>query len=302
MYVVVRWLAGLIAFAAAAVSASAGELTHHVLSSAALKRDLSYLVYLPDDFDGSGQRFPVLYLLHGAGGDENAWVSGAHIRERADALIAKGAIPPSIIVVPSCPTCWWVDGAKDKAETAFWGELVPHVDRTYKTIASKDGRLIAGFSAGGFGAVRFAMKYPDRIAAVAALSPAIYSDVPPAGSAALKQPPFLGPDGKFVKERWAAANYPRLSQAYFAQRSKVPFYLVSGDGDELGITYETALLFKTLFEKQPKLVEFRVVDGEHDWKVWSSTLDDALRYIYRFVPRAVAASGGGSSVVMLPAP
>lgn len=295
-----RSLLVLLALACAGPT-SASELTHHMLPSAALKRDLSYLLYLPDEYD-AGQRYPVLYLLHGAGSDENAWVSGAHIKERVDKLIATGIIPPTIVVVPSCPTCWWVDGAKDKAETAFWSELVPYVDRTYRTLAGKDGRLIAGFSAGGFGAVRFAMKYPDRVAAVAALSPAIYSDAPPEGSAALSQPPFLGADGKFSKARWAAANYPHLSQGYFAQRSRVPFYLVSGDGDELGITFETALLFKTLFEKQPKLVELRVVDGEHDWKVWSSTLDDALRYIYRFVPREHAASARRDQLIMLPAP
>lgn len=298
---VLRWVAVVlgVAVAAAATAVSASELTHRVLASKALKRDFSYLVYLPDEYDADGARYPVLYLLHGAGGDENSWIDGAHIKERADKLIASGAIPPSIIVVPSCPTCWWVDGSKDKAETAFWNELVPFVDRTYRTLPGKDGRLIAGFSAGGYGAVHFAMKYPDRIAAVAALSPAVYADTPPEGSAALKQPPFLGPDGRFNKDSWTANNYPRLSQAYFAQRSRVPFYLVSGDGDELGITFETALLFKTLFAKQPKLVEFRVVDGEHDWKVWSTTLDDALQYIYRYVPRAHARQ---DNLVLAPSP
>lgn len=268
----------------------AGELTHHTLASAALKRDLGYVVYLPDDYQTDGQRYPVLYLLHGAGSDETSWVEGAHIKSRIDRLIARGVIPPTIVVAPGCPTCWWIDGAKDKAETAFWTELVPFIDRTYRTIPGKDGRLLVGYSAGGYGAVHFAMKYPDRIAAVAALSPAVYADMPPQGSSALTQPPFLDPDGKFNKGRWSANNYPKLSQGYFAQRSRVPFYLVSGDGDNLGITYETALLFKTLFEKQPKLVELRVVDGEHDWNVWSATLDDALRYVYRYTPRAHAAS------------
>lgn len=271
-----------------ASSASASELFRQSIPSAALTRDLGYLVYLPDDYAASGQRYPVLYLLHGAGSDETSWIDGAHIKQRVDALVASGKIPPTIVVVPGCSTCWWVDGAKDKAETAFWTELVPRIDATYRTIAGRDGRLVAGLSAGGFGAVRFAMKYPERIAAVAALSPAVYAELPPPESAARRQPPFLGPDGQFSKERWAAANYPRLSRAYFEQRTRVPFYLVSGDGDRLGITFETALLFKTIFEQQPKLVEFRVVDGEHDWNVWSSTLDDALRYIYRFVPRTHA--------------
>ncbi len=69
---------------------------------------------------------------------------------------------------------------------------------------------------------------------------------------------------------------------YFAQRYRVPLYLVSGDSDRLGIAYETALLFKRLFERQPEQTELRVVDGEHSWKVWQATISDAMRYVFRY--------------------
>ena len=84
-------------------------------------------------------------------------------------LIQIGAIPPAIIVMPGCAASWWIDGAKDKAEQAFWTDLVPYIDSHYRTIASREGRLIAGVSAGGYGATRFGLKYPDQVIAVAAL-------------------------------------------------------------------------------------------------------------------------------------
>jgi enterochelin esterase-like enzyme len=265
--------------------ADAGELLHQAMPSGALQRELPYLIYLPDDYTSGNRRYPVLYLLHGAGGDESIWVERGTIKERADRLIASGAIPPAIIVMPGCPGAWWVDGAKDKAETAFWSELVPFIDKTYRTIDSRLARLVAGISAGGYGAVRYGLKYPDRLAAVAALSPAIYAVTPPVRSSARRDPAFLRPDGLFNQTLWTAENYPRLASRYFDQETRVPFYLVSADGDELGIAYETALLFKTISDQQPEQVELRIVDGKHDWSVWSTTLDDAMKYVFRFVPR-----------------
>ena len=272
---------------AASFPVDAGELQHKSVASAALNREMTYIVYVPDGYQASELSYPVLYLLHGAGGDENAWVEHGGIRERADRLIASGAIPPTLIVMPGCRACWWIDGAKDQAETAFWSELVPSVAADYRTIESKAGRLVAGLSAGGYGSVRFAMKYPERIAAVAALSPAVYAVTPPAASSARNQAlsPFLGRDGQFDQAAWTAQNYPSLADRYFSQRSRVPFYLMSGDRDGFGIAFETALLFKTLFDKQPELAKLRIIDGDHSWPVWANALDEAMMYMYRYAAR-----------------
>jgi enterochelin esterase-like enzyme len=263
----------------------AGEIQSESLYSQALGRSMPYLVYLPDGYRTGQQRYPVLYLLHGAGGDEHAWAALGHIEEKADRLIAAGAIPKAIIIMPGCPACWWIDGAKDKAETAFWSDLVPLVDKRYRTISSRGGRLLAGLSAGGYGAIRYALRYPDRIAAVAALSPAIYTGAVPMFSAARAQPPFLGADGKFNKAAWDRQNYPAVLDEYFAQPNRVPFFLVSGNRDRLGISRETILLFRRLSQRQAGHVELRVVEGDHTWKVWEPTIDVAMRYVFRFADK-----------------
>ncbi len=281
-------------FAWQAAFAVASEIRNDSLPSKALGRTMPFLAYVPDGYESGRLRYPVLYLLHGAGGTERAWLDLGHIKEKADRLIASGAIPPAIIVMPGCPGCWWVDGSKDKAETAFWSELVPAVERRYRTIATRGGCLIAGLSAGGYGAVRFGLRYPDRVAAVAALSPAVYTETVPQLSAARVQPPFLGLDGKFNHESWDRHNYPALFIRYFGQHYRVPFYLVSGDSDKFGIAFETALLFKRLFERQPDQVELRVVGGDHSWKVWESTIDGAMKYVFQFAdkPRPLALTAG----------
>jgi enterochelin esterase-like enzyme len=291
----VRVACAIIAFFAwHAALAVASEMHSETLPSAALGHTMRYVIYLPDGYESGQKHYPVLYLLHGAGGDERAWEDKGHIREKADHLIANGTIPPAIIVMPGCPACWWVDGAKEHAETAFWSDLVPAIDMRYRTIEARGGRLIAGLSAGGYGAVRFALRYPDRVAAVAALSPAVYSESVPQFSAARSQPPFLGPDGKFSRAAWDSQNYPTLLEHYFSQPYRVPFYLVSGDRDKLGIAFETALLFKRLFQRQPEQIEFRVVDGDHSWKVWEATIDAAMENIFSFAdrPRPATRSAG----------
>jgi enterochelin esterase-like enzyme len=287
----IRGACAFIAFFAWQASfALAGEIRLESFASKALGRDMPFEVYLPEGYRGGAQHYPVLYLLHGAGGDERAWAERGHIKKKADRLIASGAIPPAIIVMPGCPACWWVDGAKEKAETAFWSDLVPMIDMRYRTIETRGGRVIAGLSAGGYGAVRFALRYPDRIAAAAALSPAVYAERVPQISAARTQPPFLGLNGQFSQAAWDMQNYPILLDRYFAQPFRVPLYLVSGDNDKFGIAFETALLFKQMYQGQPDQVELRVVDGDHSWKVWEATIDDALQYVFRFADKPKAAT------------
>ncbi len=292
-------LATMAVLAAAGAPALAGELRHETVASPVLGREMPYVVYLPDGYADSDTVFPVLYLLHGAGGDENAWSKMADVRGKADNLIKSGEIPPAVIVMPGCRGCWWVDGAVDKAETAFIDDLMPAIAKRYRTIETREGRLVAGLSAGGYGAVRFAMRYPDRFAAVAALSPAVYSDTPPAHSSARKQPPFLKA-GAFDQASWDRQNYPRLMAGYFDQPRRVPMYLVSGDSDNYGIAFETALLFKRLFDRQHP-AELRVVDGDHTWKVWAAAIDGAMRYLFRHAakpqsPDSIAAAPAAQSI------
>jgi S-formylglutathione hydrolase FrmB len=86
-------------------------------------------------------------------------------------------------VMPDAGTSWFVD-AREKMESAVIDDLIPEVERTLRVLKSRDGRLIGGLSMGGYGALRFALKYPESFAAAALLSPAIYDPLPPPNSSA----------------------------------------------------------------------------------------------------------------------
>lgn len=262
-----------------ATEASAGQLVHDEFQSAVLGRKATLTVYLPDDYGKTGAYHPALYLLHGAGGNDTEWSSNGGIVQAMDGLIARNQIRPTVVVMPSLGGgTWWVDGAADKADKAFMEELIPYVERKYKVDPQRDARAIGGQSMGGYGAVHFALKYPGRFCAAAVLSPAIYDPLPPATSASRLTTQFMR-DGKFDDRLWKTINYPALLPAYKAANTPVPMWIASGDHDHLGIAVESAKLYWSLFQIQPKQVELRIIDGDHEWLTFRDAFPDAMRYV-----------------------
>jgi endo-1,4-beta-xylanase len=135
---------------------------HKVFFSKALNRDVGYLVYLPPDYESAaGKRYPVIYNLHGAGGNELHGLEEAKILEEE---IRGGTVPPMIMAMPNGGTATLYQDSHDgkwPAETLLIGEFIPMIDQTYRTIATRAGRAIEGFSMGGRGSTRLAMKYPE---------------------------------------------------------------------------------------------------------------------------------------------
>lgn len=256
----------------------ASEIVTREFKSNALGREWKYEVYLPTGYESSRTRYPVLYLLHGHGGLGRDWVDKGRVQSIADSLIASGDIPAAVIVMPDAGVTWYVD-RKEKMETAVIGDLFPEVEKHLQVLRSREGRLIGGFSMGGYGALRFVMKYPEMFAAAALLSPAIYVPMPPMNSSARKVGTFGEPE--FDEQVWKNLNYPSLWQGYLAKQTPVPMYINSGDDDEFMIEAEATKLYSLLrANKQP--AELRIVDGGHSWAVWGSTLGDAMKYVFRY--------------------
>jgi len=270
--------------------ATAGVVVTREFDSSALQRKWTYAVYLPDGYETSTLHYPVLYLLHGHGQNLYDWANSGHIQQTADALIAHGDMPPAIIVMPDAGTTWYVD-RKEKMETAVIHDLIGDVERNFRAIGARDGRLVGGLSMGGYGALRFALKYPEMFAAAALLSPAIYDPEPPQDSGARKAGVFGSPD--FDPQVWKSLNYPGLWDAFLAKKVAVPMYIDSGDDDSFFIEAEATRLY-SLLRKNGQPAELRIVDGGHDWQVWESTIGDALRYIFRFSARPATAAPGAA--------
>ena len=132
---------------------------------------VSCYVFTPQPYDiDKERRFPVLYWLHGSGGSSPG--AAAQMARRYSEAMRAGKIPPMILVFPNgLPRgmwCDWKDGSV-KLETMFISELMPHIDRTFRTQATREGRIIEGFSMGGYGAARLGFKHPQLFAAVSLL-------------------------------------------------------------------------------------------------------------------------------------
>jgi S-formylglutathione hydrolase FrmB len=272
-------------FAALAVAfslpAAASVVVTREFDSPALQRKWAYAVYLPDGYETSTLNYPVLYLLHGHGGKLSDWATLGHIQPTADALIARGGMPPAIIVMPDAGTTWYVD-RKEKMETAVMQDLLGDVQRTFRVIDARNGRLIAGLSMGGYGALRFALKYPETFAAAGLLSPAIYDSEPPQASGARRVGVFGAPE--LDAQVWQQLNYPALWDAFLAKKIAVPMYINSGDDDDFFTEAEATRLY-TLLRKNSQPAELRIVDGPHRWPVWESTIGDAMLYLFRYSAR-----------------
>ncbi len=151
-------------------------VSHHTWDSEAIGETVGFTVYLPPGYEDSrGQRYPVIYFLHGAGGNENA--DGPGFAGIVDRLIKAGRVPPAICVFPNGGMSGYRNNPRTNinAETMIIGELVPLVDRQWRTLAHRDARVIAGYSMGGGGAVHLSLKHPHLFSAAASLAGAMTS-------------------------------------------------------------------------------------------------------------------------------
>ncbi|MCE9557846.1 MAG: esterase family protein [Armatimonadetes bacterium] len=141
------------------------------ISSKVAKAEVSYHIYTPKAYDSDQtRRFPVIYWLHGSGGG----LPGIKpVSEFFDSAIEAGKIPPVIIVFPNgFANGMWCDSKDGKTpiESLLIKELIPAVDAKFRTIAKREGRIVEGFSMGGYGAGRIGLKFPEKFAGVSMLA------------------------------------------------------------------------------------------------------------------------------------
>ncbi|TDW66506.1 alpha/beta hydrolase-fold protein [Kribbella pratensis] len=281
-----------------------GVIKSAAVRSATLGEDINYNVYLPAGYDASARRYPVVYLLHGRGDSMSAWTQ---VKSRLDELIGVGEIPPTIAVMPDAPwssrASWYVDSAytgSDPArpvETAFFRDFVPQIDATYRTIADRSGRAIAGYSMGGAGALRYSLAHPEVFGAAIALSPAVYFPLPPADSSTRDFGAFGKGKDPFVEATYLKLNWPAALKSFSATGLKSHLYIAVGDDEYKNpkaidathdLDFEAHVVFNQASRVPNLTSEFRVVDGGHDWDVWGPTFAEGARYIFRYIGKPPA--------------
>lgn len=233
-------------------------------------------VYTPAGYDNNTkEKYPVLYLLHGAGGDENAWSELGRAAQILDNLIAQGKAKPMIMVMPNgnggqqavpgeYPNSMYkpsfmnertMDGA---IEAAFVKDVVGYVDSHYRTIADKQHRAIAGLSMGGFHSLWISANNPETFDFVGLFSAAISRE---------------NPQGEY------AYIYQNLDKKLTAQFKKAPklYYIAIGDKDFL---FNDNVNYRSKLDAKGVKYEYWETDGGHEWRNWRKYLNAFLQKIF----------------------
>ncbi len=282
--------------------AAAEEVRAVSFHSPTLGRNLDYLVALPADYEtAKDRRYPVLYLLHGRGDTMRAW---AEIAPELRRLAAEGRIPPVIAIMPDASSSrragYYIDSkftgsqtaplpAGEMTETAFTEDLIAHVDATYRTGTDRTGRIVAGYSMGGYGALRFSLAHPELFAAAIVLSPAVYVPLPPRDSSTREFGAFGKGAAIFDDDTYTALNYPAVLPGFARRGLPLIMFIAVGDDEQANadpadarhdLDYEAHTLYNRVRREPLIRAELRVMDGRHNWSVWRPTFLEGLEYAF----------------------
>src|SRR6266542_3541450 len=190
------------------------------------------------------------------------------------------------------PVIYLLHGRGDSKSA--WTQVIDHVDTTYRTIASRDGRVIGGYSMGGYGAMRYSIAHPDLFAASIVLSPAVYNPVPAQDSSARTFGAFGQGGALFVDAIYRRLDYPAELPRFSAKNLPSHMFIAVGDDEYQNpsfadyihdLDFESHVLYKWA-EHTPNLSsELRVLNGGHSWDVWSPAFEEGAKYAFQFVAR-----------------
>lgn len=253
------------------------------LDSQLMRREMPYRVVAPVRYNADKtRRYAVIYLLHGLTGHFDNWTNQSRLAEYA-------AKYNYIIVTPEGNNGWYTDSAttpNDRYETYITQELVPEIDKKFRTLADQNHRAIAGLSMGGYGSIKFGLKNPEMFRLVGSFSGAL--------QAASLNDKMLGNNWKALTDSimsvYAAENSPtrsandvfKIVREMPAEKIKnLPFiYLDCGTEDGLITTNRE---FAKLLSEKKIPHEFRELPGVHNWKFWDAQIQEFLEVSEKFI-------------------
>jgi S-formylglutathione hydrolase FrmB len=243
--------------------------------------NVGYCAMLPPSYDANPtKRFPVLYFLHGLGGDQTFLASsgGSSLIEE---VWEQKRLGEFVIITPQGASSFYINSRDGHVlyEDFFIREFIPQMEKRFRLSGTRAGRAIEGISMGGYGALRFAFKYPQMFAAVAAHMPALAEELP-RGSGSVSLAAFLGSAfGSPINERFWKENTPFVF-ARTANLHGLKIYFDCGDHDNYGFDAGTRQLDRLLTERHVPH-EAHIYPGGHNWQYVAQHLDQSLLFVSR---------------------
>ena len=242
--------------------------------SPSLGMDRRLTIYTPAGYETSGKRYPVFYLLHGMGGDENAWSELGRATQILDNLIAQGKAEPMIVVMtngnaaleaaPGESSLGWEKQPTFQLPKTMEGsfemhfpEVVKFVDNHYRTKANKKNRAIAGLSMGGFHSLHISKQYPDMFNYVGLFSAAIML------SKNATSPVYEDMEGKLATQ--------------FAKKPAL-YWIAIGKTDFL---YKANVEYRKLLDEKGYPYEYFENEDGHIWRNWRIYLSEFAPKLFK---------------------
>ena len=224
-------------------------------------------VYTPPGYMKGAGAYPVLYLVHGAGDSDDSWTSVGRANLILDNLIAAGKAKPMIIVMPMGHTPKMPSNLmqNDDFGNDLFGDLIPYIDSTFRTIPTADARGMAGLSMGGGHTIAFGLTHSETFHAVGIFSMGVGYSFGPGG---VKDDPADA-------ERYEAAHDAQLKQS--AKALKL-VYLGMGKDDFLHLTVPHT---RAVLDRYAIHYIYNESQGGHVWANWRDYLEDFAPRLFR---------------------
>lgn len=261
---------------------AAGRAECVSLPSKILARPIPYCVLLPPGYDSEkDRRYPILYLLHGLGDNEQFLIHSGGMNLVED-LWEQHDVGEFLIVTPAAGASFYInshDGQR-RYEDFFLQEFMPGVEKRYRAQPGRGSRGIAGISMGGYGALHIAFRHPQLFAAVGAHSAALIEQLPNISTQNSRQLSRLRILGDAFGSPFDPAFWNQNDPVTIARTSNLAglkIYFDCGSEDDYGFDSGAANLDKLLASRHIPH-EFHLYPGGHDWTYFAAHLPALLEF------------------------
>ena len=251
-----------------------GTVTKRWYASPGNKMNRRITIYTPPGYENSNSTYPVLYLLHGMGGDEEAWMTLGRASQILDNLIAAGKAEPMIMVMPNGNVAQ--EAAPGESSQGFYKpqfqlphtmdgtyeetfhEIIDFVDGNYRTISDKTGRAIAGLSMGGFHTLHISRYHPNTFDYMGLFSAAIMPN-----------------------EKVQSPVYQNIETTLLDQKNNgyKLYWIAIGKDDFL---HQTNVDYRSKLDSMHFAYVYRESEGGHTWRNWRVYLTEFLPMLFKF--------------------
>jgi enterochelin esterase-like enzyme len=255
-----------------------GDLKAVWYSSPTIGAERRMFIYTPPGYDKNKNKYPVMYLMHGGGGDEEVWLSRGRANYILDNLIATGKAVPMIVVVtngnPNTPAAPLdrpaamqnkIPGgigsmSSGKFEESLVKDVMPYIESNYRVIADAEHRAITGFSMGGYQTQNITNANPTMFKYIGVMSMGLFSSF---GN---------NPNPNYNKDQHVAQL-----KALIAAKPRV-YWIGMAKSDFL---YSTATKLRSLYDEVGLKYTYRENEGTHDWNSWRLYLSEFAPLLFK---------------------